>query len=140
MAFAGVNYLAIALAAAAAFVFGGVWYGILSKPWMAAVGKTEQDIKASGTPMAVLFVVTFIAQLVMAWALAGIIGHLGVGQVTLRNGLITGALAWLGFVATTLVVNHGFQGAKPALTVIDGGHWLGVLLIQGAIIGWMGVR
>jgi Protein of unknown function (DUF1761) len=140
MAFAGVNYLAIALAAAAAFVFGGVWYGILSKPWMAAVGKTEQDIKASGTPMAVLFVVTFVAQLVMAWALAGIIGHLGVGQVTLRNGLITGALAWLGFVATTLVVNHGFQGAKPALTVIDGGHWLGVLLIQGAIIGWMGVR
>jgi hypothetical protein len=140
MAFAGVNYLAIALAAAAAFVFGGVWYGILSKPWMAAVGKTEQDIKASGTPMAVLFVVTFIAQLVMAWVLAGIIGHLGVGQVTLRNGLITGALAWLGFVATTLVVNHGFQGAKPALTVIDGGHWLGVLLIQGAIIGWMGVR
>jgi hypothetical protein len=140
MAFAGVNYLAIALAAAAAFVFGGVWYGILSKPWMAAVGKTEQDIKASGTPMAVLFVVTFIAQLVMAWALAGIIGHLGVGQVTLRNGLISGALAWLGFVATTLVVNHGFQGAKPALTVIDGGHWLGVLLIQGAIIGWMGVR
>jgi hypothetical protein len=140
MAFAGVNYLAIALAAAAAFVFGGVWYGILSKPWMAAVGKTEQDIKASGTPMAVLFVVTFIAQLVMAWVLAGVIGHLGVGQVTLRNGLITGALAWLGFVATTLVVNHGFQGAKPALTVIDGGHWLGVLLIQGAVIGWMGVR
>ena len=140
MAFAGVNYLAIALAAAIAFVFGGVWYGILSKPWMAAVGKTEQDIKASGTPMAVLFVVTFIAQLVMAWVLAGVIGHLGVGQVTLRNGLITGALAWLGFVATTLVVNHGFQGAKPALTVIDGGHWLGVLLIQGAVIGWMGVR
>jgi hypothetical protein len=140
MAFAGVNYLAIALAAAAAFVFGGVWYGSLSKPWMAALGKTEQDIKASGTPMAVLFVVTFVAQLVMAWVLAGIIGHLGVGQVTLHNGLISGSLAWLGFVATTLVVNHGFQGAKPALTVIDGGHWLGVLLIQGAVIGWMGVR
>ncbi|MBM3524115.1 MAG: DUF1761 domain-containing protein, partial [Alphaproteobacteria bacterium] len=37
-------------------------------------------------------------------------------------------------------VNHGFQGVKRALTVIDGGHWLGVLLIQGVIIGWMGVR
>jgi hypothetical protein len=140
MAFAGVNYLAIALAAAAAFVFGGVWYGVFAGPWMAAVGKTEQEIKASGTPMAVLFVVTFIAQLVMAWVLAGIIGHLGMGQVTLSNGQISGALAWLGFVATTMVVNHGFQGAKRALTVIDGGHWLGALLIQGGIIGWMGVR
>jgi hypothetical protein len=139
MAFAGVNYLSIALAAAAAFVFGGVWYGVLAKPWMAAVGKTEQEVKASGAPMAVLFLVTFIAQLVMAWVLAGIIGHLGPGQVTLRNGVISGGLAWLGFVATTMVVNHGFQGAKRALTVIDGGHWLGVLLIQGAIIGWMGV-
>jgi uncharacterized membrane protein required for colicin V production len=107
---------------------------------MAAVGKTEQEIKASGTPMAVLFVITIIAQLVMAWVLAGVIGHLGMGQVTLRNGLISGGLAWLGFVATTMVVNHGFQGAKRALTVIDGGHWLGVLLIQGAVIGWMGVR
>jgi hypothetical protein len=140
MAFAGVNYFAIVLAAVAAFVFGGAWYGVFSKPWMAAVGKTEQDIKGSAAPMAVLFLITIIAQLVMAWVLAGIIGHLGVGQVTLRNGLISGALVWLGFVATTMVVNHAYQGAKRTLTLIDGGHWLGVLLIQGAVIGWMGVR
>ena len=35
---------------------------------------------------------------------------------------------------------HAFQGARPSLTFIDGGHWLGVLLIQGAILGWWGVR
>ena len=140
MAFAGINYLAVILAAAAAFVFGGIWYRVLAKPWLAAAGKTEQDIKMSATPMALLLLITFIAQLVMAWVLAGLIGHLGPGQVTLRNGLISGGFVWLGFVATTMVVNHGFQGARRALTVIDGGHWLGVLLIQGAIIGWMGVR
>jgi len=27
---------------------------------------------------------------------------------------------------------------KPALTLLDGGHWLGVLLLQGAVIGWLG--
>ena len=52
--------------------------------------------------------------------------------------MITAAFMWLGFVITTLSVNNAFQGAKPALTVIDGGHWLGVLLLQGAIIGLMG--
>jgi hypothetical protein len=140
MVFAGINYLAVILAAAAAFIFGGIWYRILAKPWMAAVDKTEEDLKESATPMALLLLITFMAQLVMAWALAGVIGHLGPGQVTLRNGLISGSLLWLGFVATTMVVNHGFQGAKRTLTVIDGGHWLGALLIQGAIIGWMGVR
>jgi hypothetical protein len=41
---------------------------------------------------------------------------------------------------TSLVVNHAFQGVRRTLTLIDGGHWLGVLLIQGAIIGWFGVN
>ncbi|HRD74645.1 MAG TPA: DUF1761 domain-containing protein [Hyphomicrobiaceae bacterium] len=139
MAFAGINYLAILIAAGASFLFGGVWYGILSQQWMAAVGKSEADIK-SGTSMPLLFGLTIIAQLIMAWVLAGLIGHLGQGQVTLRNGMISAAFCWFGFVLTTLVVNHGYQGSRRALTVIDGLHWLGVLLIQGAIIGWMGVR
>ncbi len=140
MAFAGLNYWAIVVAAAASFLFGGVWYGVLAKPWMAALGKTEAEIKSAGRPMPLLFGITIVAQLIMAWVLAGLIGHLGAGQVTLRTGLISGAFVWLGFVATALAVNHGYQGNKWSLTVIDGGHWLGVLLIQGAAIGLIGVR
>jgi hypothetical protein len=139
MAFAGLNYLAILIAAGASFLFGGVWYGVLSRQWMAAVGKSESDLN-TGTPLPLLLGITILAQLVMAWVLAGLVGHLGPGQVTLRNGVISAAFCWLGFVITTLVVNHGYQGAKRSLTVIDGLHWLGVMLIQGAIIGWMGVR
>jgi hypothetical protein len=136
MQFAGMNYWAVVAAAAASFIFGGAWYGLLAKQWMAAVGKTEDEIKASGAT--VPMVVAIIGLLVMAWVLAGVIGHLGPGQVTLRNGVISGAFVWVGFVATTLVVNHGFQGASRSLTLIDGGHWLGVLLVQGAVIGLMG--
>lgn len=139
MSFAGVNYLSIVLAAGASFLFGGVWYGALSKPWLGAICKSDAELKAATAPMPVLFAMTIVAQLVMAWVLAGILGHLGPGQVTLRTGLITAALCWLGFVATTIVINHGYQGARPVLTLIDAGHWFGVLLIQGAIIGWMGV-
>jgi hypothetical protein len=138
MQFAGLNYWAVLAAAIGSFIFGAVWYSALSKPWMAAVGKTEEDIKSS-TSMPFLFVITFLALLLMAWVLAGLIGHLGQGQVTVRNGVISGAFAWLGFVLTTIVVNHGFQGARHMLTLLDAGHWLGVLLLQGAIIGAMGV-
>lgn len=140
MAFAGMSYWAIIAAAVASFVFGGVWYGALSKPWLNALGKSEADIKSAGRPLPLLFGITIVAQLIMAWVLAGIIAHLGPGQVTLRNGLISGAFCWLGFVVTTLAVNNGYQGNKWSLTAIDGGHWLGVLLIQGAVIGLMGVR
>jgi Protein of unknown function (DUF1761) len=136
MQFAGMNYIAIVVAAIAAFAFGAVYYGVLSKQWLAAVGRSEADFRAAGaTP----FMVSGIAELVMAWVLAGVIGHLGTGMVTIRNGLISALFLWLGFVATTLVVNHAYQGAKRSLTLIDGGHWLGVLLVQGAIIGWFGL-
>jgi hypothetical protein len=138
MAFAGISYVGVVLATVAGFLFGGVWYGIFSKQWMAAIGKTKKELDTSGS-LAVPMVVTAIAQLVMAYVLAGVIGHLGPGQVTAWNGIISGFFIWLGFVLTTLVVNHSFQGQKRVLTVLDGGHWLGVLLIQGAIIGLVGV-
>ncbi len=136
----GISYMAVALAAVASFMFGGIWYGLLSKQWMAAAGVDEKFAKGSGSgPSPVPFIVAFLALLVMAWMLAGMLLHLSRGGVamTLRNGLISGALIWAGFVMTSLVVNHAFQGAKRTLTLIDGGHWLGVLLIQSAVITLM---
>jgi hypothetical protein len=141
MSFAGLNPLAIVLAAAVSFLFGGIWYGVLSGPWMRAANVTSDEIKpAHGGATIVPYVVAFAALLLMAWVLAGVVGHLGAEQVTLRNGVISGFFIWLGFVITTLAVNHTFQMQKRALTLIDGGHWLGVLLLQGAIIGYLGVR
>lgn len=141
MIFGGINLLALAVAALAGFGFSALYYMTLAKPWMNAVGWTAEEQAqrlrgegASKTP----FVIAVVANLVMAWVLAGLIGHLGPGQTTIRNGLISGALCWLGFVVTTLSVNYAFGNRKLALTVIDGGHWLGVLLLMGAVIGAFG--
>lgn len=141
MDFAGINYIAVLAAAAVAFMFGGVWYGVFSKQWMAAAGIDQATHEASNKSGQTtrLMITAFLGSVVMAWVLAGLIGHLGKGQVTIANGIISAAFAWFGFVATTLVTNHGFQGQLGRLTLIDGGHWLGVLLIQGAIIGAFGV-
>ncbi len=136
MSFAGVNYVAVIIATLAGFGLGMVWYMALSKPWMQAVGKTEAD-RPQGPAQMLLFALTLAALFVMALMLAGIMGHLG--DVTIRGGVITGFFVWLGFVITTMGVNHAFGGAKPMLTLIDGGYWLAVLLIQGAVIGAFGV-
>ncbi len=135
MSFGGINYLAVLLAAVAAFVVGAVFYGALGKPWMKAARIYPAEAKMS----AGLFVTSFVAELVMAWVMAGVIGHLGDGQVTLRNGIISGAFVWLGFMATTMAINHRYQGFGWDLTVIDGIHWLLVALAMGAVIGFMGV-
>jgi Protein of unknown function (DUF1761) len=132
MTFAGTNYLAILVAAIGAFAFGAAYYMTLSKQWLAAVGKVEPN--RSPVP----FITSFVAELVMAWVLAGMLAHFGAGQVTVKNGVISGLFLWLGFVLTTVVVNNGYAGRKFSLTAIDSVHWLGVLVIQGAIIGAFG--
>lgn len=127
---------AIAAAAIASWLFGAVWYTALAKPWMAALGKSEAELRQPRGPWGphwVPFVLSLVAQLVMAWVLAGLLGHLGFR--TVRSGIVSAALLWLGLVATTLATNHAFAGARPKQTLINGGHWLGVLLIQGAVLG-----
>ncbi len=139
MNFAGMNILAIGLAAVAGFAFGSVYYMALSARWLEAVEKTREQLMPSGKPKPGPFIVSAVALVVMAWVLAGTLGHLGAGQVTLKNGVISALLLWAGFVATTLAVNNGYAGRRISLTVIDALHWLGVLVIQGAILGAMGV-
>jgi len=137
MHFAGLSYLAVLFAAAAGFAFGAVYYTTLGKHWMLALGKTKEDIERNKSPMP--FIIAAVAQILMAYILAGAIGHLGEHTVTVPNGVITGLFMWVGFVLTTVSVNYAFQGQKLVLTVIDAVHWLGVLVIQGLVIGWMGV-
>jgi hypothetical protein len=133
MAFAGLNYLAILIAAVAAFAWGAAYYMTLSKQWLAAVGRVEPN--KSATP----FIISFIALVVMSWVLAGLVGHLGAGQVTIKNGIISALFVWVGFVVTTVFVNNAYPGRKYILSVLDSIHWLGALVIEGAVIGAFGV-
>jgi len=135
MTFGGVNYLAVLVAAIAAYLAGAIYYGWMGKTWMKAARINPEDAKMSP----VLMITGFACELVMAWVMAGVIGHLGEGQVTIRNGMISGALLWLGFMATTLTINQRYQGFGWNLTIIDSIHWLIVALIMGGIIGAFGI-
>src|SRR4029078_10850411 len=129
------NYLAIVIAAVDAWLFGAGWYMALGKPWMAAIGTTpDQMAEAKKRPGAWLpFVYAFVAELLMAWILAGLLGH--TGARTTRGALISAAFCWAGFVITTMVVNNGFAGRDARLLLIDGGHWFIGGLRRGAVIG-----
>lgn len=129
------SYLAILLAAIASFMFGWLWYGSLSKQWMAAQGKTEADIKSAGRPLPMLLIISFVTALVMAYVLSTIIGMSP--DRSIGAALRIASMIWLGFVATTMIANHGYQNVRWSLTAIDSGHWLGVLLLQGLILSWM---
>ena len=143
MQFAGINYLAILIAAIVGWLAGAVYYGILGKTWVAAQGRTMEEFKAQQAEMIgkfagqVPFILAFLANFVMAWVLAGMVGHLGV--VTIRSAVISGLFAWGGFIVTTMLVNNAFSGRRYTLTAIDAAYWLLVLVLMGAVIAWMGV-
>jgi len=133
-----INYLAVIIATLAGFGLGAVWYMVLGKAWVRAMGKTEAELTPkSDAAKAMPFIIALLALFVMAWMLAGVMAHMG--QVSVRGGALAGFFVWLGFVITTMGVNHAFGGAKPMLTLIDGGHWLAVLVVMGAVIGAFGV-
>ena len=139
MTFVGYSWLGILAATIAGYAVGSIWYGLLAKKWLSALGLTKADISdESGKPKSFApFVIAFIADFIMAFVLAGVIGHLG--EVTVWNGVISAAFVWGGFVITTLVVNNSFSMRSKSLIWIDGGHWLLVLLAMGAMIGMIGL-
>jgi Protein of unknown function (DUF1761) len=139
--FAGINYLAVVIAAVLAFAASSGWYMSLSRRYAAALGKSVQQMaEERKKPGAFLpYIYALVGNLIIGWMLAGLLGHLGAGQVTLRNGIISAAFIWFGFILTTMTVNFSFSGRDKRLLAIDAGNWLIVLLVIGAVIGAMGV-
>ena len=127
-----VNYRAVLIAAIAAYAFSWLWYAALS-----AVATRRAHEKAKWTFEAVPYIIAAVAYLLMAWMLAGLMGHLA--NVTVRGGVTAAFFVWAGFVLTTTAVNQSFQNKRAAVTLVDVGNWLGVLAIMGAIIGAFGV-
>ncbi len=114
-------------------MLGWGWYALFGNAWMQGLGKTKGDMPRTPVP----FIIVGIGCLLMAWMLAGLMGHLA--NVTVRGGIITAFFVWVGFVLPTTATNQAFQGVRPVVTVIDTAHWLAVLLLMGAIIGAFGI-
>ncbi len=132
MDISNISWVGVIVATIAAFILGGAYYGVLGKPWMKAA-----RIDPSQTTMsASLFAVSIASEFVMAVILSVLIGTLGMGDASIAKALMIAFILWLGLVVTTLTVNHRYQGFGWDLTLIDGAHWLLVLLAQGAVVGY----
>ena len=134
MTYFAVNWLAIIVATVVSWAIGAGWYMALAKQWMAAIGKTRDQIDGKDpTP----YIWSVVVQLVMAYFLALLIPVI-YGQTDAGSGLLTGLHMWIGFVITSMILNHRYQDKSWSLTLIDGGYLLAVLLVQGLVIGLFG--
>jgi len=126
------------VAGVASWLFGAVFYTVLGNAWVAALGTTKEALMGpSGKPSPTPFILSFLLQLVMATVFITILR--AIDQPGLVNGLKWGFLIWFGFVLSTIATNYTYSKRDPLLTFIDAGHFLGVLLIQGAILSSWGL-
>lgn len=136
--FVGVNWLAVLLAALGSMVLGMGWYSALGKQWMNALGKTREELMPDGKASPIPFVVAAICQLIMAYfllLLTRTILDSSATDIQIWDAVMIGGHMWIGFIMTSMVLNHAYQGQKYTLTLIDGGYLLGVMIVQGVILG-----
>ncbi|NGP87643.1 DUF1761 domain-containing protein [Fodinibius halophilus] len=128
--FISLNWLSIIAAGAAYFLIGGIWYGPLwGKVWMREKGMDEHP----EPPNPVIYLYSFILQLIVGLSLALFIAALGTN--TALQGLYVGLSAGAGFVLTTVGVNGLYNDMSLKLFAIDGGYHLVGFGIAGLIIG-----
>lgn len=134
MSYLAVNWLAIVVAMVASMGLGVAWYMGLSRQWMAAAGVTAEHVNSGDRSP---FIFGALMQLVMAYFIA-LLTPVLFGSTNALNGVLCAVHMWLGFGITAMVLNHRYQGKPWALTLIDGGYLLGVLVVQGIVIGLFG--
>ena len=129
-----VNYLAVLVAAIAAYVVGFLWYGpVFGKKWIVLMGFTEKAMeKAKQKSMIGAYLGTFLSMLVMAYVLAIFIGFMGYYPTA---GIQVCVVTWLGFIATTMLGKVFWENKSWFLYILDAGHYLVTLVMMGAILG-----
>ena len=129
----GARHLAVWIAAIVFFVLGAIWYTLLSAPWLAAIGKTMEQMTSDQAGSPLPYIIGFVALLVMCYTLAWLIERLQ--ATTFAGGMGLGAAIAVGFISANLALNYGFEWRAVTLWVINAVYAIVGLAIAGAIIG-----
>jgi len=128
---AGINYLAVLVAAVSTFVIGALWYSpvLFGKAWMAASGMTEEKAREGNMPL--VFGLSFLLELVAAFVLAMFVGP-GAG---FHFGLLAGLHVGLFWVGGAFGVVYLFEQRPVRLWLVNAGYMVVAFTVMGGILG-----
>jgi hypothetical protein len=128
-----VHYPAVLVAGIAIFILGGLWYSpvLFARRWVALMGKTEEELKASASGPA-SYAIVFICGLLTAFALAIILNQFS--PVTVGTGVLVAVLCWAGFAGATSFGTALFSGQPRGLWLINSAYNLVAFVVAGVIL------
>ena len=129
----GINYLAVVVAAVAAFVVSTVWYIVFGKEMMKLQGVKPDAMADMETPQPWKILVEIVRSLVVAYVLARFVVLLGV--VEWMGAVQLGVWVWIGFPITLLVGSVIWENIPWKLAAIHAGDWLVKILFIVVILG-----
>lgn len=131
--FSDINWLAIIVAAAAAFAISAVWYSpkMFAHQWMTDAGLKQKDLeKHDDTTRTML--ASFLLIAVKALLVALLVTVLDLRGFT--DGIFFGALLAIMFGATTIGIHYLYQLKTLRLFLIDAGYTASQFLVMATIL------
>lgn len=127
------NWLAVLVSTTIYFILGALWYSpvLFGNVWMKLRELTEEDI---GKPNPVIFLYSFLLQLIAVISLAMFMNAMGIAYIL--HGAIVGFGAGAGILFTLAGTTGIFTELKLQLHLLDNGYHVAGLTLSGIILGW----
>jgi hypothetical protein len=128
ISFDAVNWLAVVVGMFVSMVLGFLWYGpLFGKTWLRLIGKSADEIESDPMDFVKTAVAAFVAMLFLNLVVASF------GADSFVNGLILGALVFLGFGATQTFVYTTFEGPKGSVWLLFNAYQIIVFAVMGGV-------
>ncbi len=138
-----IHYLAVVVAALAAFFFGWIWHGpLFGKTW-AGLMKLPADFKPTSKQMMQGMILALVGSLLTAFVLAHSVEiwrpsvwKVGTDQAPAVYGFFAGFFTWLGFYVPMLFGAVAWEGKSWKLFGLNAVFHFIALQIMGAILSF----
>ncbi|MEK7613011.1 MAG: DUF1761 domain-containing protein [Patescibacteria group bacterium] len=125
------NYLAVLVAALAAFGVGALWYSFLfQKPWMELMGFDADSMRSMPLTGTQAMGIGFVTTLVMVYVLAIFVSV----APNVQGALMLAFWLWLGFTATVQIGSFLWEGKPIKLFLINASQTLVAMLVAALIL------
>jgi Na+-transporting NADH:ubiquinone oxidoreductase subunit NqrD len=129
--------LAILVATLCYFGLGAVWFTLFQQAWMDGIGRTMEQLLATGVSPALAYMVALALTVVLALFLSWLIQK--TGPHTVAHGVQVAIVLWFCTVFVTFATEYVFEGrGVKALAIVAGYPLIGMILMGAVLGGWSG--
>jgi hypothetical protein len=129
-----VNYLAVLVAAVAAFILGWLWYSplLFFQTWMRLRGMDPAAAMAGAKMPSGKLVTEFLRCVILAYVIARFVTMLGIGSWL--GAVHFGLILWIGFPVVLLSGSVLWENVPWKVAAIHAGDWLVKMLVIPIIV------